>query len=324
MHRSIENALAFFALALSAVTPAPSSAQSYPSRPIRVIVPLAAGGQTDVVARMLTVKLSETFKQPLVVDNRSGGGGTIGTETAVRASPDGYTMLVASSTHAASAALHKLPYDALNDVAPVAFVGQAAFMLSVHPSVPAKSVKELIAYDRASPGKINYGTGGIGSTTHLATELLNQVAGTRMAHVPYKGAAPALNDLIGGQIQFALLSMPIAIPQMKSNRVRGIAVTTANRSTAAPEIPTVAETLPGYEAMSWFAVLGPKGLPMGIVGRWNSEINRILRLPDVKERMESNGIEPAGGSPERLREVIRREIAKWQRVVTLLDIKPER
>ena len=323
MQRPIATTVASFALVFGAVTAEPSTAQGYPNRPIRVIVPLAAGGQTDVVARMLTVKLSETFKQPLVVDNRSGGGGTIGTETAVRASPDGYTMLVASSTHAASAALYKLPYDALNDVAPIAYIGQAAFMMSVHPSLPVKSVRELIAYDKANPGKLNYGTAGVGSTTHLATELLNQMAGTRMAHVPYKGAAPALNDLIGGQIQFMFLSMPIAIPQMKSNRVRGLAVTTAIRSHAAPDIPTLAETLPGYEAMSWFAVIGPKGLPQDVIGRWNTEINRILRLPDVKERMESQGIELAAGSPEVLREVIRREIAKWQRVVKLINIKPE-
>ena len=315
--------MASFVLVFSAVTAGLSTAQSYPSRPIRVIVPLAAGGQTDVVARMLTAKLAETFKQPLVVDNRTGGGGTIGTEIAVRANPDGYTILVASSTHAASAALYKLSYDAVNDVAPIAYIGQAAFMMSVHPSVPVKSIKELIAHDKANPGKLNYGSGGIGSTTHLATELFNQMAGARMAHVPYKGAAPALNDLIGGQIQFALLSMPIAIPQMKSNRVRGLAVTTANRSSATPDIPTVAETLPGYEAMSWFAVIGPKGLPQNIVRRWNSEVSRVLRLPDVKERMESYGIEAVDGSPELLREVIKRDIAKWQSVVRLTNIKPE-
>ena len=323
MDTSVTAAFAFFFLAASVVAAGPATAQSYPTKPIRVIVPLAVGGQADIVARLLVQKLAETFKQPLVVDNRTGGGGSIGTETVVRATADGYTMLITASTYAANAALYRLPYDPLNDVAPIVFIGDTGFIMAVHPSLPVKSIKELMAYDKANPGKLNYGSGGTGSTSHLATELFNQMAGTRMAHVPYKGAAPALNDLLGGQIQLALTGMPVAIPQIKTNRVRGLAVTTAKRSNAVPDIPAVAETVPGYDAASWFAVIGPKGLPLDIAARWNSEINRILQLADVKERMAGYGIEPAGGAPERLLEVVRRDIAKWQNVVKFANIKPE-
>ncbi len=323
MGTSVTAAFAFFVLAASVVAAGPATAQSYPSKPIRVIVPLAVGGQADIVARLLAQKLADTFKQSLVVDNRTGGGGSIGTETALRASPDGYTMLITASTYAANAALYTPPYDPVNDVTAIAFIGDTGFVVSLHPSLPVKSIKELVSYDKANPAKLNYGSGGIGSTTHLATELFNQMAGTRMAHVPYKGAAPALNDLLGGQIQLALTGMPVAIPQIKMNRVRGLAVTTAKRSNAVPDIPAVAETVPGYDAASWFAVIGPKGLPQDIAGRWNREVNRILQLAEVIERMAGFGIEPAGGSPDRLREVIRRDVAKWQIVVKTANIKPE-
>lgn len=320
---TIKAAVMFFILLCSTLAAGPSPAQTYPNKPIRVIVPLAAGGQTDLVARMLTQKLAERFKQSLVVDNRSGGGGSVGTETAVRASPDGYTMLVVASTYAANAALHKLPYDPVNDVTPIVFLGDTGFVVAVHPSVPVKSIKELIAYDKSNPGKLNYGSGGAGSTSHLATELFNQMAGTQVAHVPYKGSGPALNELIGGQVQLVTIGMPMAIPQIRTNRVRGLAVTTARRSSAVPDLPALTETIPGYEATSWFAVFGPKGLPQDIAARWNSEVNRILQMPDVKERLVGLGIDPAGGTPERLREVTRREIVKWQKVVKIAQIKPE-
>ncbi len=296
--------------------------QSYPTRPIRLIVPFSPGSPGDIVARMLAPKLTETFKQSVVVDNRSGGGGTIGSEIAVRANPDGYAMLLVPGAYAANAAFYKLPYDPVNDVAPIALFGESSFVVTLHLSVPVTSVKELIAYDKANPGKLNYGTGGAGGIGHLATELFNHMAGTKMAHVPYKGAALALNDVLGGQIQIILGSLPLIVPQVKSNRVRGIAVTAAKRSSAVPDIPAVAETVPGYEAVTWYGVLGPKALPKDIVSRWNNEINRILQLPDVKERMASDGLEPAGGSPERFSELLKRDIAKWQKVVKIANIKP--
>lgn len=296
--------------------------QNYPAKPIRLVVPFPAGGSTDIMARMMAHRLSETFKKAIVVDNRPGAGGAIGIEIVVGANPDGYTMLIVSAAYAANAALYRLPYDPVNGVTPITLIGETGYVVTVHPSGPFKSVKELIAYDKANPGKLNYGTGGTGSSVHLATELFNQMAGTKITHVPYKGTGAALTDLLGGQIHLVIGSMPQTIPQVKSNRLRGIAVTTAKRSNAVPDVPTVAETLPGYEAVNWSAILGPKALPKDIAARWNKEINSILQLPDVKERMARAGMEPAGGSPERFREVLKRDIAKWKNVVNIADIKP--
>ena len=300
-----------------------ATAQNYPAKPIRLIVPYPVGGGIDVVARTLAPKFIETFKQPIVVDNRTGAAGAIGTETAVRANPDGYTMLMVPGSYAANAALQKLPYDPVHDVTPIAWIGVDGFVVTLHPSVPAVSIKELIAYDKANPAKLIYGSGGTGSAPHLATELFNQMAGTRITHVPYKGIVVALNDLIGGQIQLALANLPTVIPQIKANRVRGIAVTAAKRSNALPDIPSVGETVAGYEAATWAAMFGPKALPKDIVARWNHEINRSLQLPDVKARLASDGMEPAGGSPERLHETLTRDVAKWQKVVKIASIKPE-
>ena len=297
--------------------------QNYPTKPIRLIVPYAAGGGGDIVARMLAPKLIETFKQAVVVDNRPGAGSTIGTETAVRSNPDGYTLFLATATYAANAALYKLPFDPLDDVAPIVMIGEVGFVMSLHPSVSVTSIKELIAYDKANPGKLNYGSAGPGSTPHLASELFNQTTGTELTHVPYKGVSAALTDLIGGHIQLFFGSMLQMTPHFKSNRVRGIAVTSSKRSSLMPHIPTVAETVPGYEAGTWFSVLGPKGLPKDIIARWNGEINRILQLPDVKARMSADGMEPVGGSSERFREVLKRDVSKWQKVVKTANIKPE-
>jgi len=296
--------------------------QKYPTKPIRLIVAFPPGGGADIVARVMAQKVTESFGVPVVVDNRPGAAGTIGTETAVRANPDGYTMILVEGGYAANAAVSKLPYDPVNDVAPIALIGETGFVVTLHPSVSIKSIKELIAYDKANLGKLTYGTGGTGSSNHLVTEFFNQMAGTKMTHVPYKGIGLALNDLLGGQIQLIFGGFPPMIPQIKSNRLRGIAVTTARRSNAVPDIPTVGETVPGYEAVQWFAILGPKALPKNVVTRWNNEIDRIVQLPDVKERMAGDGLEPAGGSPERFREVLKREIAKWQKVVRTASIKP--
>ena len=295
--------------------------QNYPTKPIRLIVPFAAGGGTDITARMLAQKLTESFKQTVIVDNRPGGGGTIGIESAVRAQPDGYTMILLTTGYTTNAALNKLGYDPVNDVAPIGMVGETGFVVTVHPSLPTKSVKELIAYDKVSPGKINYGSAGAGGITHIATELLNHMAGTRMTHIAYKGAGPALNDLLGGQIQLLLVGMPPVMPHVKANRLRAIAITSAKRSSTAPDIPTVGETVPGYEAVLWFAVLGPKTLPKEIVTRWNKEIDRIVQVPEMKERMANDGTEPIGGSPEHFREVLKRDLAKWQKVVKTANIK---
>jgi tripartite-type tricarboxylate transporter receptor subunit TctC len=323
MDTIIRATLASLILAGNIAAVGSAAAQNYPTKPIRIIVPFPPGGAPDILARMLAQKLTETFKQALVVDNRSGASGVIGTETAVRASPDGYTMLVTSGNHATSAALFKLPFEPVNDVTPILLIGEGTSLVTLYPSVPAKSIKELIAYDKANPGKLTYGSSGTGAYIHLVTELFNHMAGTRVTHVPYKGVSPALNDLLGGQIQLIFSPAASVIPHISTNRLRGIAVTTAKRSSALPDIPTVAETVPGYETVSWYAVFGPKALPKDIAARWNSEINRILQLPDVKERMAGMGMEPAGGSPERLRDVVKRDIAKWQNVVKVANIKAE-
>ena len=295
--------------------------QNYPTKPIRLIVPFPPGGQTDVVARMLAQKLAEAFGQTVVVDNRPGGGGTIGAEIAVKAPPDGYTMLQVSTSYAANAALYKLPYDPLNDIVPIVMIGEIGNMVTVTPSGPFKSVKELIAYAKANPGKINFGSGGTGSGNHLATELFSQMAGITMTHVPYKGATGGVTDLMSGQIQLIFSGLTGMIPHHKANRVRGIAVTSAKRSQAVPDLPTVGETVPGYESVSWSAILAPKGLPRDIVARWNKEINRMLQMPDVKERMAASGLEIVGGTPAYLRKVIEQDIAKWKKVVKAANIK---
>lgn len=295
--------------------------QSYPTRPIRLVVPFPAGGQTDIVARTLANRLGEAFKETVVVDNRPGGGGTIGAEIAIKATPDGYTLIMVSASYSTNAALYKLPYDPVNDVAPVALLGETGFVVSVNLSSPARSMKELIAHAKANPGALNYASGGTGSSTHLATELFNQMAGTRTTHVPYKGTGQGLTDLMGGQIQLVFAGFNQMFPHIKANRVRGIAVTTARRTNAMPELPTVADTVPGYEAVQWFAILGPKGVNKNLVARWNKEINGVLRLSDVKEKLTNDGVEPAGGSPERFREVLNRDIAKWQKVVKAAGIK---
>jgi len=272
-------------------------AQGYPTKPIRMIVPFLAGGQTDVVARTLSLKLADAFGQPVVVDNRPGAAGTIGAELAVKAPSDGYTFVMISTSYAANAALYKLPYDPLNDVAPIVMVGEIANMVTVSPSGPFKTVKELIAHARANPGKINFASGGTGSGNHLATEHFMQMAGIRMTHVPYKGSTGGVSDLISGQIQLIFSGLTGMIPHHKANRVRGIAVTSVKRNAAVPDLPTVGETVPGYESVSWAAILGQKGLSRDIAARWNTEINRILQLPDVKERMAASGLEIVGGTP---------------------------
>jgi tripartite-type tricarboxylate transporter receptor subunit TctC len=296
--------------------------QKYPTKPIRVIVPFVPGGASDIVARVMTQKLADGFGTSVVADNRPGGGGSIGSEIVVKAAPDGYTMLLAASSFATNAALYKLPYDPVHDVTPIGQIGETGYLVSVNLSVPVKSIRELIAHDKANPGKLNYASGGTGSSNHLATELFNQMVGTRITHVPYKGTAQSMSDVIGGQIQVIFGTLPLVIPQVKANRLRGLAVTSSKRSNSMPDVPTVAESVPGYEAVQWYAFVGPKGLPKDIVTRWSNEIKRILNLPDIKERMAGDGVELSDGTPERFREMLKSDVEKWQKVVKVANIKP--
>lgn len=302
-----------------------SSAQAqgnYPTKPIRLIVPFAPGGGTDIVARVMAQKLTEAFRETVIVDNRAGGGGLIGAETAVRATPDGYTVIIMSGSYTTNAAIYRLPYDPVNDITPMGLIGDTGFFLALNPNVPLKSVRELVAYAKAKPGAINYGSSGTGGIAHLCGELFDLLAGTRMTHVPYKGTGPALNDLLGGQIQMIFGSAPSTIPLVHTNRLRAIAVTTTKRSSALPEVPTIAEAgVPGYEVVLWYGVLGPKGLPNNIVARWNTEIRKATKLPDMKERLASEGFDIDDSPPEVFQAVLKRDVAKWTKVVREAKVK---
>jgi len=295
--------------------------QSYPTKPIRLIVPFLGGGQTDVVARTISQKLSESFGQQVVVDNRPGAAGSIGVDIALKSPADGYTVIQVSTSYAANVALYKLTYDAVNDVVPIIMIGDIANMVTVNPSGPFNSVKELIAYAKANPGKINFASGGTGSGNHLATEEFAQMTGIKMTHVPYKGSTAGITDLMSGQIQLIFSGITGMIPHHKAKRVLGIAVTSTKRNQAVPDLPTVGETVPGYESVSWSAILAPKGTPKHIVARWNTELNRILQMPDVKARMDSIGLDIVGGTQAHLRQVLTQDIAKWKKVVQAANIK---
>jgi tripartite-type tricarboxylate transporter receptor subunit TctC len=294
-----------------------ASAQSWPTRSITFIVPFPPGGTTDMVARSVAQKLSEALQQPVVLDNRGGGGGTLGAAIAARAAPDGYTFFIPTIAHAIATSLYKqLPYDFEKDFIPITVLATVPNILIVHPSVPANSVRELIDYAKANPGKLNYGSAGNGSTEHLSAELFKSMAGVEMTHVPYKGGAPMMIDLMGGQIQLAIETSGSALPQIKGGKVRALAVTTAKRAPVLPELPTLAEAgLKGYEMTTWYGILAPKGTPREIVTKLNKEIVAILKSPEMKQRLDEIGAEPGGISPEQFAAFIKSETAKWAKLV---------
>ncbi len=301
--------------------PAAAQAEKYPNRPVRMLVPFAPGGGTDITARLIATNATAAFGQQVIVDNRAGGGGTIGAEMAVRAAPDGYTVIMVSGSYGTNAALYKLPYDPVKDIQPLVMIGESGFALALHPSVPVKSVAEIITYAKANPGKLNYASTGTGGITHLSTELFDLMAGTKMTHIPYKGTGPALSDLIGGQVQVLFGSFPATIPHVKSGKLRGIGVTTAKRSPALPDVPAIGETVKDYEAVLWYGLWGPKGIPKPVIARWNSEVARILKTPEMQKRMAGDGVEPAGGPPEQFLNAIARDVEKWKKVVKAANIK---
>jgi tripartite-type tricarboxylate transporter receptor subunit TctC len=284
-------------------------------------VPFAPGGATDVVARLVAPRLSEEFGQQFVIDNRAGAGGTIGTEIVVRANPDGYTITVGASSYASSAALYKLPYDPITGISPVTLITTGPFVVAVHPSVKAATLKELIALARAKPGSLSFGSSGTGGVPHLATEHFRQMTQTDMVHVPYKGDAPAITDLLGGQIQIYFGGPLVLSPHINTGRVRGLAVTSEQRSRVLPELPAVNEFVPGYTAVTWFGMWAPPGTPKTIVSQLNQAIARILKKPDVQERLRTDGMEAAHNSPEEFSRFVARDIAKWTQVVKAGNIK---
>src|SRR3954471_22012450 len=286
------------ALVLALTLPNGVSAQAYPVKPIRFVVPYAPGGNTDILARLIGQKLSEAWKQQLIIDNRAGAAGTVGAELVARAPADGYTLIMGSFGNiiVANSLYKNLKYDPLKDFASIALVSLPPGVLVENPAVPAQSVKELITYAKSNPRRLNYGSPGTGAWNHLFFELFNATAGVSIVHVPYKGIAPAVVDLLGGQVQLAMSAFPTALPHVKSGKLKALGVTSAKRSGLLPEVPTIAEAgLNGYEAAGWFGVLSPAGTPVAVINRLNSEINRILLLPEVKQSLANDGAEPAGG-----------------------------
>jgi tripartite-type tricarboxylate transporter receptor subunit TctC len=292
-------------------------ADTWPSKPITIVVPFPAGGTTDLITRPVAQMLSDALKQPVIVDNRGGAGGTLGAGNVARAAPDGYTLLVGAVHHTIATTLYKkLPYDFEKDLVPITVMAWVPNILIVHPSVPAKNVQELIALAKAKPGSVTYGSAGSGTSHHMAAELFKSMAKVDLQHIPYKGGGPMMNDLIGGQVNLAFETAASATPQIKAGKVKPLAITTAKRSPALPEVPTIAESgLPGYEVLTWYGLLAPAGTPKEIMSRLHAEVSKILQTPDIKERLAGISSEPGGNTPEEFAKVIRQETVKWAKVV---------
>ena len=297
---------------------APAVHSQWPAKPVRFVVPFPAGGSTDVVGRIVAEHLRQGLGQTFVIDNRAGAGGTVGSDVVAKAAPDGYTMLICtSSTHAIASGLYgsKLPYDQVKDFAPVTLLGSATILLVVHPSVAAKTVPELIALAKAKPGTLNFASSGNGGVSHLTGEYFKSLAGIEMQHVPYKGDTPMITDLVAGRVSLAFGTAVAFLPYVQKGTLHALAVTNAKPSPVAPGLPTVAQTLPGFEALQWFGILMPAGTPPEIVANLNAEILKVLRLPEVRERFQAMGIEISGNSPEQFAAFMRAETAKWGKIV---------
>jgi tripartite-type tricarboxylate transporter receptor subunit TctC len=309
------------AAVLSAVSRV-AMAQAYPARPVRVVVGFAAGGTGDLLVRLIGQWLSERLGQPIIVDNRPGGGGTISTEAVVRAPPDGYTLLQIGTSHAVNTTLYKLDFDLIRDIAPVAGIARAHLVMLVHPSFPAKTVPAFIAYAKAHPGTINMASAGSGSSPRLAGELFKLMTGVDLVHVPYRGGAPALSDLIAGQVQVMFSNLPAA-DYIRAGKLRALAVTTAARSDELPDVPAIGEFVPGYEASAWYGLGAPRGTPADIIEKLNGETNGALADPRIKARLAEFGGTPLVGSPADFGALIAAETEKWGKVVTFAGLKPD-
>ena len=309
--------------ALSLAACALAHAQPYPSRPVRIVVPFPPGGPTDIVARLVSQKMTEGLKQPVVVENRAGAGGVLGTEFVAKAPADGYTLLM-GTIGGLAVSMSLLPdrgYDTLRDFAPITQAVNVTSILVTHPSVPVKSVQELLALARLHPGKLNYGSSGGGTVTHLAGELLKLMGGVNIIHVPYKGGAPALTAILSGEVDLTYENSLIIVPHIKSGKVRALGVTSAQRSKLLPDLPSVAEALPGYGASGWYGLVAPAATPKDVLARLNAEAVKALRSPDVADKLSRQGAEPAPGSPGDFAAFIRAEIDKWSKVVKAANMK---
>lgn len=303
----------------------PALAQQYPIRPIRMIIGFPPGGGTDIVGRIVGQRLSEVLGQQVLPDNRGGASGQIAAELTAKAPPDGYTVMMA---HIAAISIlpslyPKMPYDATRDFAPISLVAIGPNLLVVHPSVPVKSVGELISHARANPGKLNYASVGPGSVTHLAHELFKLETKINLVHVPYKGGGPALNALVAGEVQVTAISLVPTLPHWRAGRLRPLGITTPTRSSLLPEVPTISETVPGFEVVHWYGIWGPKGLPRSIVERWNREVAKVLLTDEMRARTKAEGLDAGGGPPEALGAIIKRDVEKWRRTVKEAGIRSE-
>lgn len=322
---NIRHALTAIAAAVAACVALPAAAAgAYPDRPVRLIVGFPPGGAADILGRTAAQQLSERIGQQVVVDNRGGAGGLIATEIAVKANADGYTLLFSSIPHVINPHLYsKVSYDAIRDFTPVVQFVAVPLMLASGPSLPVKTVKELIDHAKAHPGKINYGSAGSGSSSHLAVELFKSMAGIRMEHIPYKGTGPLITDMFGGQIGVTIASAVPLSPHVRSGKLRGLAVTGPKRSAAFPELPAIAETVPGYEVVNWFGVFAPAGTPADVIRRVNGELSTALKNPELVKRLNTQGADAVGGSPEEFARVVKADFAKWAKVVKESGAKVE-
>jgi tripartite-type tricarboxylate transporter receptor subunit TctC len=295
----------------------PIAAQPYPSKPIRIVVPFPAGGIADLYARLVGARVSETWGQPVVVENRTGAGGNIGADAVAKSAPDGYTLVMSAlGPHAVNVSLFaKMPYDPVRDFAPIALVLEAEGLLVVHPSIPVNSVGDLITHAQSNPGKLTFASAGMGTASHLAGELFKSMARVEMTHVPYKGNVPAITDLLAGQTSLLFATMPTVLPHAKAGKLRAIATIGSARSAAAPDLPTIAETLPGFEVNNWIGLFAPAGTPPDIVRRWNGEVMRIMQSPDIQARLPNEGARFSPNTPEQFAAFVKSEIAKWAPVV---------
>lgn len=301
------------------------AADPWPIKPIRIIVPFAPGGGTDITARLVAQPLSEKLGQPVVIDHRPGAGTMLGTEIAAKAPADGYTLLLAAAPHAINPALYKqVKYDALRDFTAISMAITFPYVVAAHPSIPVQNIRELIAYAKANPGKLTYGTSGTGSTNHLAGELFMRMAGVQLTHVPYKGGGPALSDALGGHVALLFGTVLETLPQTRNGKLRGLAVSSGTRAAVAPELPTVAEGgVPGYDVTGWYAFLAPSGTPREVVKKLNEEITRILATPAVRERLLSLGAEPSPTTPEKAQEFISAELLRWDKLIKAARISAD-
>jgi tripartite-type tricarboxylate transporter receptor subunit TctC len=302
-----------------------SNAADYPERPVRVIVTFPPGGGTDIVARMIFQKIAERTAGNFIIDNRGGAGGTIGTDAAAKAPADGYTIVVVSGSHTINPSLYKkLAYDTLRDFAPVSLLVTGPGLLVVHPSLPARNVTELIAVAKSRPGEILYASAGNGTPPHLAAELFKMMAGVNLVHVPYKGNAQVMTDLIAGQVSLSFPTVPSALPHVQTRRLRALGITGAKRASGLPDIPTIAEAgVPGFEASAWYGVLAPAGAPPAIINKLQSEIHAVLRAPEISDKLVAQGLEPAANTPDEFARFIHAEFAKWSKVINVAGVKLE-